>query len=61
MKPIETEHIGCKGKVRYETKDAAYLAIYNQMVESRGGSTILRTYKCKFCKGFHLTSSSIHR
>ena len=50
------ENLGCKGKVRYSTKDEAYLAIYNHMVEARWGNTPIRAYKCKYCKGFHLTS-----
>lgn len=50
------EHLGCNGKVRYNNMDEAYLAIYSHMIEVRSGNVLIKVYKCKQCKGFHLTS-----
>ena len=49
---------GCKGKRRYNMKDDAHIEILRLMNEALVGTTNLRAYKCKHCKGWHLTSSS---
>jgi hypothetical protein len=46
----------CNNKHEYPSKDEAYKAAYSLLRES-GGASILRPYKCKYCKKFHLTSS----
>jgi hypothetical protein len=46
----------CKGKQRFEFKNEALEAIAAMMKETFGGVVDLRPYKCKHCKGFHLTS-----
>jgi hypothetical protein len=47
----------CRVKKQYDTKYDASREIYRLMVESAGGISNLRYYKCRFCKKFHLTSS----
>jgi hypothetical protein len=46
----------CKDKQRFLTKERANREIFILMKESLGGVVDLRPYKCKHCKGFHLTS-----
>lgn len=50
------EKFECKGKRFFEKKDEANREIYRIMNESFSNTTFLRSYKCKFCKGFHFTS-----
>jgi predicted Zn-ribbon and HTH transcriptional regulator len=50
------QKFGCNGKQRYKNKIDALSDIYRRMNESAGGCVDLRPYKCKSCKGFHLTS-----
>lgn len=47
----------CKDKKRYAKKEDAEYEIFMFMVEAYQNYTLLRTYKCKFCKGWHLTSN----
>ena len=47
---------GCRGKVQYDSRDAALKEIYRLMKESLSNTTFLRTYKCKYCKKWHFTS-----
>jgi hypothetical protein len=46
----------CKDKKRFSTKEQANEHIYTLVMESLGGVIELRPYKCKHCKGYHLTS-----
>ena len=46
----------CKDKQRFSTKEKANREIFILMKESLGGVVDLRPYKCKHCKGYHLTS-----
>ncbi len=55
-KKIRTEKWECKGKERFSTKEEALNLIFDINEESFGGYTHLRPYKCKYCKGYHLTS-----
>ena len=48
----------CKNKKQYPSKHEASSEIYRIMKESYGGAVDLRYYKCKYCKFFHLTSST---
>jgi hypothetical protein len=47
----------CKDKRGYATKREADIEIYRIITESAGGAVYLRSYKCKYCKFYHLTSS----
>lgn len=47
---------GCKGKRRFKTKDEINREIFRLMEDSFLNTTNLRGYKCKSCKGYHLTS-----
>jgi len=47
----------CGGKLRFDTKDEANREIYRMMRESLSNTTNLRSYRCKFCKGYHFTSA----
>jgi len=51
------ELILCENKRRYPSKNDALKAIASMMNESLGGTVDLRPYKCKKCKGYHLTSN----
>ena len=51
------ELILCENKRRYTSKDDALKSIASMMNESLGGTVDLRPYKCKKCKGYHLTSN----
>ena len=51
------ELILCEDKRRYTSKDDALKSISSMMNESLGGTVDLRPYKCKKCKGYHLTSN----
>jgi hypothetical protein len=46
----------CQGKRPFDSKDEADREIYRMMVESFSNTTFLRSYRCKYCKKFHLTS-----
>lgn len=46
----------CRNKQRFISKEDAEEEIYIYKEESLGGITELRPYKCKYCKGWHLTS-----
>lgn len=48
----------CRGKRQYDSRDSANKDIYDMMVESLQNTTFLRSYKCKYCKKWHLTSST---
>ncbi len=48
----------CKGKKPYDSKDEANKEIYRMMVESLFNTTFLRSYKCKYCHKWHLTSKN---
>jgi len=58
LSPWINEKFECKGKRKYETKDEANREIYRLMKESFSNTTNLRSYKCKYCKGYHFTSSN---
>ena len=51
MKKIE-----CQGKDSYESKDDANRRIFELLLDSYGGVVDLRSYKCKHCGKYHLTS-----
>ena len=53
MTPMKFE---CKDKQPYDTKEDAMKAIASMVNESYGGIVELRTYKCKNCHKWHLTS-----
>jgi hypothetical protein len=53
---MKSDKFECRGKEKYYTKREAEQEIYRIMVESLAGTTGLRTYKCKYCEGYHLTS-----
>jgi hypothetical protein len=46
--------ISCDGKIKYESKDQANQSAYVLMAESAGGE-LVRSYRCKKCKKWHLT------
>ena len=46
----------CQGKEQFDSKEEAMDHIWYMIEESYGGYTFLRPYKCKYCKGWHLTS-----
>lgn len=41
------------GKVRYETKQQAYKMATS--LQGHRGRRMMEAYKCKWCKGYHLT------
>lgn len=45
----------CNHKQVYKTKKEAYQMISYLMEDSFDGIIPLRVYKCKMCKGWHLT------
>ena len=47
----------CKGKEKYNSKEEADREIFRIMYESCGGAIDLRSYKCKYCSGWHFTSN----
>ena len=49
----ESGHRQCGKKVRYPTKETALARASKYVVQ---GAPALRTYKCPFCDGWHLTS-----
>jgi hypothetical protein len=50
-----TDFDPCGQKKYYVTKSAAWMDAAAQNRQSFG-AVIKRPYKCKFCKGFHLTT-----
>jgi len=46
----------CGGKLRFKTRDEANREIYRIMHESFSNTPIVRSYKCKYCKGWHFTT-----
>lgn len=48
----KSEFNGCIGKVRHESERVALISIERR----RSGDAPLYTYRCKHCKGWHLTS-----
>jgi hypothetical protein len=47
----------CGGKKRYGSRNEANREIYRLMKESFSNTTFLRSYKCKYCHGYHFTSN----
>lgn len=55
--PDWDRHSACTSKIRYATKAAAIRIVNVQ--SKRRGTKPARPYRCKYCHGFHLTSSPI--
>ena len=52
----ESSKFECKGKRLFDTKWEVMTEILRMMDESYGGFGFLRPYRCKYCKGWHMTS-----
>ena len=53
----EPHKFECKGKKPYNTRNDVNKEIYRIMVESLSNNAFLRSYKCKYCKKWHLTNN----
>jgi len=49
--------VECQGKERYDSRTDVMKKIFKLQYDSFGGVSDLRPYKCKHCKGWHLTST----
>lgn len=56
MKPLVASHNECFKKARYSTHERAEK--YRKKAQTERG-VILRSYYCKICMGFHLTSKPL--
>lgn len=53
---VEPDYCWESGKVRYSTKQQAYKSAKN--LQGPRGRALMEVYKCRWCKGYHLTHKS---
>lgn len=46
----------CKQKVRYRDRIAALMALATLRHQDKAGHIETRAYRCRYCRGWHLTS-----